>query len=146
METRSLHVFVVLLLSLAGQRAVADGAVADGCACFNPPCCRGVKSARIDAVWYDLATGLPVTNSEPPWRSLYETGPTAVGENTAPISEEERMQLNVLYRQLLGRDADPVGLEGWLSSLRQPDGIRLVAKGITESEEYQQRRGYGGPP
>jgi hypothetical protein len=56
----------------------------------------------------------------------------------AATSDEEAVK--ILYRQLLGRDADPQGLRGY-TELARRDGIEAVARDITRSDEYRRKTG-----
>jgi Ca2+-binding EF-hand superfamily protein len=53
--------------------------------------------------------------------------------------------VRILYRGLLGREADPEGLRGFTERARR-DGIDAVARAIADSPEYRQRAGSDGMP
>lgn len=56
----------------------------------------------------------------------------------AANSDEEAVR--ILYRRLLGREADEAGLRGFTDQARR-DGIESVARAIIASAEYRQRTG-----
>lgn len=71
--------------------------------------------------------------------------PIAVSGKSAPavdggfaMSAEEVVQ--ALYKNLLGRDVDPAGLEGWSSLIRQHNDPSFALKWIMDSDEYRQRQ------
>jgi Ca2+-binding EF-hand superfamily protein len=59
----------------------------------------------------------------------------------AANSEEEAVR--ILYRQLLGREADPIGLRGFTEQASR-QGIESVARDLVSSPEYRQRTGSSG--
>ena len=61
----------------------------------------------------------------------------------AASTDEEAVR--ILYRRLLGREADPEGLRGFTEQARQR-GIESVARDLVASAEYRQRGGRLGLP
>lgn len=62
---------------------------------------------------------------------------------TFAMSPEEVVQ--ALYKNLLGRDADPGGLEGWSNLIRQHNDPSFALKWILDSDEYKARQPAAAP-
>jgi hypothetical protein len=91
-----------------------------------------------------------VLNREPSQQELQQTASElasgrrqlidvlAQAARRAANSDEEAVR--ILYRRLLGREADEAGLRGFTEQARR-DGIESVARAIVTSPEYRQRAG-----
>jgi hypothetical protein len=55
-------------------------------------------------------------------------------------SQEAELAVNGIYQQVLGRDADPGGLNGWLNFMANGASLSEVRRGIETSPEAQNRR------
>lgn len=73
----------------------------------------------------DLATGR---------RPMFEV----VARTASRAASNEEEAVRILYRRLLGREADPQGLRDF-TELARRDGIESVARAIVSSPEYRQR-------
>lgn len=67
-------------------------------------------------------------------RPFYEV----IARTAARASNGEEGAVRILYQRLLGREADPQGLQGF-TDLARRDGIEAVARAIVASPEYRQR-------
>jgi FkbM family methyltransferase len=77
--------------------------------------------------------------------NLPETAIPLAPENRNPRSllaiEDEREFLQAAYRQILGRDGDPAGLDGYLGALQRGIPRRAVLGKIARSKEAQSKPG-----
>jgi FkbM family methyltransferase len=67
-----------------------------------------------------------------------ETALAGLNNTDFAMSAEEVVR--ALYKNLLGRDVDPAGLEGWSSLIRQHNDPSFALKWIMDSDEYKQRQ------
>jgi Ca2+-binding EF-hand superfamily protein len=58
-------------------------------------------------------------------------------------ADNDEGAVRILYRRLLGREADPEGLRGFTDQARR-EGIESVARDLVTSAEYRQRAGSSG--
>jgi hypothetical protein len=104
--------------------------------------------------WHPVTTTVyrQVLNREPSQQELQQTSSelasgqkqlidvVARAARRAANSDEEAVR--ILYRRLLGREADEAGLRGFTEQARR-DGIESVARDIIASAEYRQRGSSG---
>ena len=74
-----------------------------------------------------------------------ETVPALIAQIAGRASSNEQDAVRLLYRRLLGRDPDPLGLQGF-AQLAERQGIGAVAQQIVNGPEYDQRVGTSGLP
>ena len=105
--------------------------------------------------WHPVTTTVyrQVLNREPNQQELQQTSSElasgqrqlidviARAARRAANTDEEAVR--ILYRRLLGREADEAGLRGFTEQARR-DGIESVARDIVASAEYRQRGGTPG--
>ncbi len=66
-----------------------------------------------------------------------------IGRSARRAANTDEEAVRILYRRLLGREADEAGLRGFTEQARR-DGIESVARDIAASAEYRQRTGSAG--
>lgn len=105
--------------------------------------------------WHPVTTTVyrQILNREPSQQELQQTAAElasgqkqlidviASAARRAANSDEEAVR--ILYRRLLGREADEAGLRGFTEQARR-DGIESVARAIATSAEFRQRAGTSG--
>jgi FkbM family methyltransferase len=67
-------------------------------------------------------------------------GPVAEAASSGRFAMSAEDVVQALYRNLLGREADPDGLEGWSNLIRQHQDPSFALKWIMDSDEYRQRQ------
>jgi len=91
-----------------------------------------------------------VLNREPSQQELQQTSSElasgrwqlidVIGAAARRAANSDEEAVRILYRRLLGREADEAGLRGFTEKARR-DGIESVARDIVASAEYRQRAG-----
>jgi Ca2+-binding EF-hand superfamily protein len=94
-----------------------------------------------------------VLNREPSQQELQQTSSElasgqrqlvdVIGRAARRAANTDEEAVRILYRRLLGREADEAGLRGFTEQARR-DGIESVARDIVASAEYRQRAGSSG--
>ena len=69
--------------------------------------------------------------------------PDVIARVARRAADNDEDAVRILYRRLLGREADPEGLRGFTDQARR-EGIESVARDLVASAEYKQRAGSAG--
>ena len=105
--------------------------------------------------WHPVTTVVyrQMLNREPSQQELQQTSSDlaggqrqlidVIGRAARRAANTDEEAVRILYRRLLGREADEAGLRGFTEQARR-DGIESVARDIAASAEYRQRTGSAG--